>query len=112
LRELMADSHRSLREDYEVSCAELDLMVEIASKQRGIYGARMTGGGFGGCTVNLVSAAESGEFRKRVAEEYEATTGRHPDIYVCEASQGAEMVEAGDPSTGVQTKLGRDAGLC
>ncbi len=96
LRRLMADSHRSLRDDFEVSCRELDIMVEITSRQRGIYGARMTGGGFGGCTINLVDAAESLEFQGRVAAEYESTTGLRPDIYVCEASQGAEAVHLGD----------------
>ena len=53
----MAESHRSLRDDYEVSSDELDLMVELASAMEGVYGARMTGGGFGGCTVNLVADA-------------------------------------------------------
>jgi galactokinase len=93
LREVMADSHRSLRDDYEVSCPELDVMVELANRQPGVFGARMTGGGFGGCTINLVSAAESGEFRRQVGAEYEAATGLKPNIYVCDASQGAEMVE-------------------
>jgi galactokinase len=90
---LMADSHRSLRDDYEVSCRELDVMVEIGSRQRGIYGARMTGGGFGGCTINLVDAADSAEFQRRVSAEYQHATGLRPDIYVCEASQGAEAIE-------------------
>ena len=90
---LMAESHRSLRDDYEVSCRELDTMVEIAAKQPGVYGARMTGGGFGGCTINLVDAAKSGEFQRRVAAEYAAATGIRPEIYICEASQGAEKVE-------------------
>jgi len=92
LREVMADSHRSLRDDYEVSCPELDVMVELANRQPGVLGARMTGGGFGGCTINLVRAAESGEFRRQVGAEYEAATGLKPNIYVCDASQGAEMV--------------------
>ena len=100
LQSLMADSHRSLREDYEVSCRELDVMVEIASRQPGVYGSRMTGGGFGGCTINLVSAAEAAEFQRRVAAEYNAATGIKPDIYICEASQGAE--EAGPGTAGVQ----------
>ena len=93
LGQLMADSHRSLQDDFEVSCRELDVMVEIASQQRGIYGARMTGGGFGGCTINLVDANESTGFRKHVAEEYASATGLRPDIYICEASQGAEAIQ-------------------
>ena len=59
---LMGESHRSLRDDYEVSCDELDVMVELAQGLPGLYGARMTGGGFGGCTVNLVEAASAGGF--------------------------------------------------
>jgi galactokinase len=98
LREVMADSHRSLRDDYEVSCPELDIMVELAKRQPGVFGARMTGGGFGGCTVNLVSVADSGAFRRRIAAEYQAATGLKPNIYVCEASQGAEMVELSEVS--------------
>ena len=90
---IMAESHRSLRDDYEVSCRELDTMVEIATRQPGVYGARMTGGGFGGCTINLVDAAKSGEFQRKVAAEYAAATGIRPEIYICEASQGAEKVE-------------------
>jgi galactokinase len=90
--ELMLESHSSLRRDYEASCRELDLMVEIASQQEGVYGARMTGGGFGGCTITLVSAAASSNFRQRVSEAYHAATGLTPDIYVCRASQGVEAV--------------------
>jgi galactokinase len=92
LRKLMADSHQSLRDDYEVSCAELDLMVNLASQQKGVSGARMTGGGFGGCTINLVRAENTTEFQRGVAQGYHSATGRHPDIHVCEASQGAEMI--------------------
>ena len=92
LSKLMADSHRSLRDDYEVSCAELDLMVKLASQQKGVYGARMTGGGFGGCTINLVRAENTSEFQLSVSKGYHSATGRHPEIYVCEAAQGAEMI--------------------
>jgi galactokinase len=92
---LMAESHRSLRDDYEVSCAELDIMVEIAAGKPGLYGARMTGGGFGGCTINLVAAGDSQEFQRAVAAEYESKTGLRPDIYICEASQAAEAVGSG-----------------
>jgi len=89
---LMADSHRSLRDDYEVSCAELDLMVGLARETSGVYGARMTGGGFGGCTVNLVDKHAVSEFRRHVVSGYQAKTGRAPDIYVTEAGRGAERV--------------------
>jgi galactokinase len=86
---LMAESHRSLRDDYEVSCRELDVMVEIANKQPGVYGARMTGGGFGGCTVNLVEAAQTDNFVAKMQREYQAATGIRPQVYVCSAADGA-----------------------
>ena len=85
---LMAESHQSMRDDYEISCAELDLMVEIASVQPGVIGARMTGGGFGGCTVNLVLADAAKEFTLSVAAEYEKHTHIAPAIYVLNASEG------------------------
>jgi len=94
LREVMSASHRSMRDDYEISCRELDVMVGIAGRQNGVYGARMTGGGFGGCTINLVDVEHAAEFQRLVGAEYESEIGLHPDIYICEASQGAEPVEA------------------
>jgi galactokinase len=92
LGELMADSHRSLRDDYEVSTPELDLMVELARDQKDVYGARMTGGGFGGCTINLVDSARAGEVQQRLEQNYEAKTGLSPTIIICEASDGAGAV--------------------
>jgi len=90
--ELMGESHRSLRDDYEVSCDELDLMVELANKVEGVFGARMTGGGFGGCTINLVQVEKVEQFKSYVASEYERITKLKPDVYVCEASNGAEEI--------------------
>jgi galactokinase len=87
--QLMHESHRSLREDYEVSCRELDLLVELTSACEGVYGARMTGGGFGGCTVNLVRSDAVSHFQQWVADAYEKKTGKIPDVYVCSAAQGA-----------------------
>ncbi|HET6979513.1 MAG TPA: galactokinase [Pyrinomonadaceae bacterium] len=89
---LMAASHRSLRDDYEVSCAELDLMVELARDVAGVYGARMTGGGFGGCTVNLVAESSVEEFKELASREYERITSLRSEIYVCTAAAGAEEV--------------------
>jgi galactokinase len=86
---LMNESHRSLRDDYEVSCDELDLMVRLASNVQGVFGARMTGGGFGGCTVNLVQAEAVDEFKRTVEKGYFDATGISPKIYICEASNGA-----------------------
>lgn len=88
LGELMALSHKSLSEDYEVSCRELDVMVDLARKHNGVVGARMTGGGFGGCTVNLVAGEELNNFREFVTSGYEAATGIVPTIYVVAASDG------------------------
>jgi galactokinase len=93
LRSLMAESHRSLRYDYEVSCAELDLLVELASEAEGVHGARMTGAGFGGCTINLVDSGAVAEFQRRISREYERSIGLKPDIYVCDAADGVQQAE-------------------
>jgi galactokinase len=106
LNQWTADSHRSLRDDYQVSCAELDLMVELACQQKGVFGARMTGGGFGGSTVNFVNAADAPEFRQRIAAAYHAATGVTPDIYVCEASEGAGAMDLAAAQSIVQSHKG------
>ena len=90
---LMRESHRSLRDDYEVSCKELDLLVEIASAQPGVVGARMTGGGFGGCTINLVESSAVEVFKENVAAKYRAQTGLNPEIYVSPAADGVQQVD-------------------
>jgi galactokinase len=89
---LMAESHRSLRVDYEVSCRELDLLVEIAQSAPGVHGARMTGGGFGGSTVNLVSRESLDEFRELIVREYQRGTGILPSIDVVGAADGASEI--------------------
>ena len=89
---LMEESHFSLRYDYEVSSRELNLMVALAINVEGVYGARMTGGGFGGCTVNLVAVEHVENFQRSIAEGYEQITRLKPEIYVCEASKGAEQI--------------------
>ena len=87
--ELMNASHESLRDDYEVSCKELDTLVELARQQPGVMGARMTGAGFGGCTVNLVRAAAAEGFAEAVAAGYKKALGLKSETYVCQASDGA-----------------------
>jgi galactokinase len=87
--ELMNQSHESLRDDYEVSSKELDTLVELARQQPGVLGARMTGAGFGGCTVNLVRADAADSFAQVVGEGYEKALGLKGEIYVCQASDGA-----------------------
>jgi galactokinase len=86
---LMAASHRSLQEDYEVTCPELDLCVDVATALPGVYGARMTGGGFGGCTVNLVEREFADSVSNVLRTEFEGRFGRRPDIFTSRASQGA-----------------------
>jgi len=93
LGRLMAQAHISYRDDFEASCKEADIMVELAWKQPGCIGARLTGGGFGGCTVNLVESAEAQEFAAAMAEGYEKATGIKPEIYLSHASAGAHAVE-------------------
>ena len=88
----MDASHASLRDDYQVSCAELDAMVEIARGQRGCLGARLTGAGFGGCTVNLVEEDAVDAFIANVAREYHAHTGLTPQIFACRAMAGAGVL--------------------
>jgi galactokinase len=95
--ELMLQSHKSLRDDFEVSCKELDTMVELAMSHDGVCGARMTGGGFGGCTVNLVRRNLVSEFRKFVGGSYKRETGLDCDTYLIRADHGAhEMRDAAD----------------
>ncbi len=90
---LMVESHRSLKNDYEVSCAELDLLVDLALKQEGVLGARMTGAGFGGCTVNLLKRDYIDAFKKSVKNEYKKITGINPDIYVTLPAEGAKVLK-------------------
>jgi galactokinase len=87
--QLMYESHASLRDDYEVSCRELDLLVELASNCEGVYGTRMTGGGFGGCTVNLVRSDAVDRVEHRITDAYAKATGKTPDLFVCSTAQGA-----------------------
>ena len=89
---LMRESHASLRDDFQVSCEELDVMVELAEKAEGVYGARMTGGGFGGCTINLVKSERVEEFREHVKEGYARATGKRPEVYVCTAGNGVRLL--------------------
>lgn len=89
---LMKQSHQSLRDDFEVSCLELDLLVDLATGMEGVYGARMTGGGFGGCTVNFVRAECVETFRAEVTREYQKATGKLAEIYVCSAADGVSRL--------------------
>jgi galactokinase len=92
---LFAASHRSLRDLLEVSSAELDVMVEIAQKVPGVVASRLTGAGFGGCTINLVERGAEDELRSVVADEYPRRTGLKPRVYVVQAVDGAGPLEEG-----------------
>lgn len=92
LGRLMAEAHASYRDDFEASCKEADIMVDLAVKLEGCVGARLTGGGFGGCTVNLVEASSAQSFVEAMAEGYEKATGIKPEIYQSRASAGAHLL--------------------
>ncbi|HEX3641974.1 MAG TPA: hypothetical protein VHV10_11845, partial [Ktedonobacteraceae bacterium] len=85
---LLWQSHAGLRNDYEVSCLELDALIEIAQQVPGVHGARMMGGGFGGCTINLVQADAVETLREAVDQRYPARTGRQASLDICRAASG------------------------
>ncbi|MBV1703712.1 MAG: galactokinase, partial [Hyphomicrobiales bacterium] len=89
---LMAASHASMRDDYEITCPEIDALVEVAASLPGVFGSRMTGGGFGGCTVSLVEAARADEIMARIAEGYRARTGINATIFACTPADGVGEV--------------------
>jgi galactokinase len=88
----MIFSHEGLRDKYEVSCRELDYLVEISSVQEGILGSRMMGGGFGGCTINLIKNDYVQETSKIISEEYRITFGKEPGVYVCKIVDGTKIL--------------------
>jgi len=90
--EAMFQSHASLRDLYEVSCAELDFMVE-AGRELGSFGSRMTGGGFGGCTIHFVPAARADNFSSELASRYQRQFGIQPQVFACAAAGGAAEIE-------------------
>lgn len=92
--ELMVKAHASFRDDFAASCAEVDTLVEIALRQPGCVGARITGGGFGGCTVNVVSESRAEEFVAAVRREYAQATAIDADGFICEPTDGALALAA------------------
>lgn len=92
--ELMVEAHASLRDDFAASCAEIDRLVEIALAQPGCIGARITGGGFGGCTVNVVEADAADAFVSAVQLAYEQWNGIKADCFVCAPEDGALALAA------------------
>ena len=91
--ELMIASHASLRDDFEVSCPELDLLVDIALGVKGVYGARLTGAGFGGCMVALAETQAADQLIDAIERRYTEATGRQADAYICRASAGVSELD-------------------
>ncbi len=89
---LMNESHDSLRDDYEASCPELDRRVDLARRVDGVFGPRITGGGFRGCTVSLVAADQVREFVRFVSQGYFGSTGIKPWMHMCTASSGVRRI--------------------
>ena len=88
----MDESHISLRDDYEVSCEELDILAEEAWKLPYVIGSRMTGGGFGGCTVSIVEEKFVDDFKKAIGEVYKEKTGKEAEFYIADAADGARRL--------------------
>jgi len=88
---LMDESHHSMRDDYEISSKELDIMVQAAREHPACYGSRMTGGGFGGCAIALIRADDVDSFVEATSQRYKEQTGITPDVYVCRAVDGASV---------------------
>ena len=89
--ELLNQSHESLRDDYQVSCKELDILVELARSVNGTIGSRMTGAGFGGCTVSLVKDSAVETFRQVIVEKYKEQKSKTEDVYISKAEDGARV---------------------
>ena len=89
---LMNESHISLRDDYEVSCPEIDVLVEIAWATEGVIGSRITGGGFGGCTVSIVKNDAVDELKRRVEKEYPKKTGLEAEVYIVDIGDGTRRI--------------------
>ena len=98
LGSLINESHESLRDDYEVSCSELDALVEIARTCDGVLGSRMMGGGFGGCAISLVRPGEVPKTVRRISQEYSQVIGRAPWMHVAgPAGPVVELEEGHEP---------------
>jgi galactokinase len=90
--QLMGSSHRSMKEDFEITCPEIDCLVEVALSVEGVIGSRMTGGGFGGCTVSLIETKRTTEILDTITNRYRSTTGIVPTAFVTQPAQGAISV--------------------
>jgi galactokinase len=88
----MNASHVSMRDDFEITCPEVDLLASLAQNVKGVYGSRMTGGGFGGCTISLIEAGAVEQASQMLTDGYRIAMGRDADIYVCTPSDGAQLI--------------------
>jgi len=93
LGELIYQSHYGLRDDFQISCKELDVLVDIAEQSEGVLGARMMGGGFGGCTINIVKKQHADAFIKKAEKAYLEITNIHPEVYIVKIANGTGLVE-------------------
>ena len=96
--QLMNASHVSMRDDYEVSCEEIDILVDLAKNYDGVYGSRLTGGGFGGCTVTLVAKEHSEGLQNYLQKEYKAKTGKDCFCFETQPAKGAHLLNVDDYS--------------
>ena len=88
----MNASHVSLRDDYEVSCEEIDILVDLAWKIPGVIGSRITGGGFGGCTVSIVKNDSVDHFIDTIGKQYKEKVGHEAEFYVVDIGDGAHVI--------------------
>jgi galactokinase len=88
---MMNDSHASLRDDFQVSCPEIDLLVALTQNHEGTLGARITGAGFGGCTVALIKKDRVENYIDEIVPKYARSSSRHPEVYVCQAESGVAV---------------------
>ena len=89
--QLMGASHQSMKEDFEITCPEIDRLVEIAQSVEGVIGSRMTGGGFGGCTVSLIETKRTAEIVEAITKQYQSATNIVPAAFVTQPAQGAQV---------------------
>ena len=90
--QLMGASHQSMKDDFEITCPEIDCLVEIAQNVEGVVGSRMTGGGFGGCTVSLIETSKTAEIVETITKKYQSATGIEPVAFVTRPAQGARVL--------------------
>ena len=81
-----------MKEDFEITCSEIDALVEIAQSVNGVIGSRMTGGGFGGCTVSLIETSRTAEILEAITKQYQTVTGITPTAFVTQPAQGATVI--------------------